>query len=75
MDFRKVQPDFDAAEMGTFGADGRGDSGAEMAGWADIATQLGMHFAELGNLVHGRIVDFLLRIEAGAHGPFVKEME
>ena len=34
-----------------------------------------MDFAELGDFVHGGVVDFFLGVEAGAHGPFVEEME
>ena len=61
--------------MGAFCADGRGDAGAEMAGRADVARELRMNFAELGDFVHGGLVDFFLSVEAGAHGPFVEEME
>ena len=71
----EVEPDFYAAEVGAFGADGGGDAGAEMAGWADVAGELRMDFAELGDFVHGGGVDFFLGVEAGAHGPFVEEME
>ena len=34
-----------------------------------------MDFAELGDFVERGAVDFLLGVEAGAHGPFVEEME
>ncbi len=61
--------------MGAFGADGRSDAGANVAGRADVASEFGMDFAELGELVHGGLVDFFLCVEAGAHGPFVDEME
>src|ERR1700756_3262915 len=71
----EVEPDFYAAEVGAFGADGRGDAGAEMAGRADVAGELGVDFAELGDFVHGGCVDFFLGVEAGSHGPFVEEME
>ena len=37
--------------------------------------ELGMDLAELGDFVHARGVDFFLGVEAGAHGPFVEEME
>src|SRR5208337_3365753 len=71
----EVEPDFYAAEVGAFGANGGGDAGAKVAGRADVAGELGMDFAELGDLVHGGVVDFFLGVEAGAHGPFVEEME
>ena len=71
----EVEPDFYAAEVGAFGADGGGDVGAEMAGGADVFGELGMDLAELGDFVHAGGVDFFLGVEAGAHGPFVKEME
>src|SRR5579872_1793295 len=71
----EVEPDFDAAEGGAFGADGGGDVGAEVAGGADVFCELGMDLAELGDFVHARGVDFFLGVEAGAHGPFVEEME
>src|SRR6266550_3349882 len=59
-DVRKVEPDFDTAEVGAFGADGGGDAGAEVAGRTDVAGEFGMDFAELGEFVHGGLVDFLL---------------
>ena len=34
-----------------------------------------MDFAELGEFVHRGLIDFFLGVEAGAHGPFVDEME
>ena len=34
-----------------------------------------MDLAELGDFVHAGGVDFFLGVEAGAHGPFVEEME
>ncbi len=34
-----------------------------------------MDFAELGDFVERGFVYFLLGVEAGAHGPFVEEME
>jgi hypothetical protein len=71
----EVEPDFYAAEVGAFGADGSGDVGAEMAGGADVFCELGVDLAELGDFVHARGVDFFLSVEAGAHGPFVEEME
>ena len=37
--------------------------------------ELGMDLAELGDFVHAGGVDFFLGVEAGAHGPFVEEME
>src|SRR5438128_6587284 len=74
-DVGKVEPDFDAAEVGALGADGSGDAGAEMAGRADVASEFGVDFAELGDFVHGGLVDFFLGVKAGAHGPFVQEME
>ena len=71
----EVEPDLYAAEVGAFGADGGGDVGAEMARRADKFGELGMDFAELGDFVHAGGVDFFLGVEAGAHGPFVEEME
>src|SRR6266850_3717939 len=74
-DVGEVEPDFDAAEVGAFGADGGGDAGADVARGADVASEFGVDFAELGEFVHGSLVDFFLGVEAGAHGPFVEEME
>ena len=34
-----------------------------------------MDFAELGYFVEGGSVNFFLGVEAGAHSPFVEEME
>ena len=74
-DVGEVEPDFYAAEVGTFGADRCGDASANMAGRADVARELRMDFAELGYFIKRRFVDFFLSVEAGAHGPFVEEME
>src|SRR5215471_14959762 len=46
-----------------------------MAGRANIPRKLRMDFAELGDFVHRSAVDFFLRVEAGAHRPFMEEME
>src|SRR5712692_9691392 len=74
-DVGEVEPDFDAAEVRALGADGSGDAGAEMAGRADVTGEFGVDFAELGDFVHGGLIDFFLGVEAGAHGPFVEKME
>src|ERR1700740_588610 len=74
-DVGEVLPDFYAAEVGAFGADGRGDAGAKVAGRSDVTRELGMNFAELGDFVEGGFVDFFLRVEAGTHGPFVERVE
>jgi hypothetical protein len=71
----EVEPDFNAAKVGAFGADGGGDVGAEVARGADVFGELGMDLAELGDFIHARGVDFFLGVEAGAHGPFVEEMK
>src|SRR5271167_1260276 len=71
----EVEPDFYAAEVGAFGAVGGGDVGAEAAGGGVVFGVLGVGLAELGDFVHARGVDFVLGVEAGAHGPFVEEME
>jgi len=71
----EVEPDFYAAEVRAFGADGGGDVGAEVAGGANVFGELGMDLAELGDLIHAGGVDFFLGVEAGAHGPFVEEVE
>ena len=34
-----------------------------------------MDFADLRDFVHGGVVNFFLRVETGAHGPFVEEMQ
>src|SRR6266436_9423956 len=74
-DVGEVEPDFDAAEVGAFGADGRGDAGADVAGRADVASEFVVDFVELSDFIHGGLVDFFLGVEAGAHGPFVDEMQ
>jgi len=50
-DVGEVQPDFYAAEVGAFGADGGGDAGAEVAGRTDVFGELGMDLAELGDFI------------------------
>jgi len=49
--------------MGSFGADGRGDTGADVAWRADVAHEFWMDFAELGDFVHGGLVDFFLALK------------
>src|SRR5260370_21688646 len=71
----EVEPDFYAAEVRALGADGCGDAGSKVARGTDIASKLRVDFAELGDFVEGGLVDFFLGVEAGAHGPFVEEME
>src|ERR1700689_2551125 len=71
----KIEPDFYAAEVRAFGADGSGDSGAQNAGWADVTRELRKNFADLRDLVHRRLVNLFLGVEAGAHGPFVEQMK
>ena len=75
MSVGEVEPDFNAAEVGAFGADGGGDVGAEMAGGADVFGELGVDLAELGNFVHAGGIDFFLGVEAGAHRPFVEKVQ
>ena len=75
LDVGKIEPDFDAAEVGAFGANGGGDAGADMARRANVACEFGLNFAKLGNFVHGGLIDFFLGVEAGTHGPLVDEME
>src|SRR6202171_1704309 len=75
VDVGEVEPDFYAPEVRAFGADGCGDAGADRAGRADVAGELRVDFAELGDFVERGTVDFSLGVEAGAHGPFVEEME
>src|SRR5580698_8832550 len=71
----KIESDFYAAEVRAFGADGRGDSGAQDARWADVTRELREDFTDLSHFVHGGFVDFFLGVEAGAHGPFVEQVE
>src|SRR5579863_9473550 len=68
----KIEPDFDAAEVRPFRADRGGYVRAQMARRADVFCQLRMHFAQLRDFIHGSRVNFFLRVEARAHGPFVK---
>ena len=75
LDVGEVQPDFYTAEVRAFGADGSGDACAEVARWTDKFGELGMDFAELRDFIERGLIDFLLGVEAGAHGPFMEEME
>src|ERR1700739_2372953 len=75
LDVRKVQPYFYAAEVGAFGANGSADAGSEVGGGTDVFGPMLMDLAELGDFVERGLVDLFLGVEAGAHGPFVKEME
>src|SRR5208337_707634 len=71
----EIEPDFYAAEVGAFGANGSGDAGAEVAGRADVASEFGLNGAKLRDFVHGGVVDLFLGVEARAHGPFVEQVE
>src|SRR5277367_3028731 len=75
VDVGEVEPDFYAAEVRAFGADGGGDSCTDVAGWSDVPRELRVDFAELCDFVHRGAVDFFLGVETGAHGPFVEKME
>src|SRR3974377_1275003 len=75
LDVGKIEPDFHTAEVRALGANGRGDSCAQMAWWADVSGKLGLYLSEVRNFIHRGVVDFLLRVEAGAHGPFVQKVE
>ena len=48
----KVEPDFYAAEVGAFSANGGSDIGAEVARGPDVPGELRVDFAELGDFVH-----------------------
>src|SRR5450432_2573357 len=69
-----IEPDFYAAEVRAFGADGGRDAGADVAGRADVAGEFGLDGAELVEFVHGGFVDFFLSVEASAQGPFMGRM-
>jgi hypothetical protein len=71
----EIGPDFYAAEVGAFGADGSGDPGAEIARGADVTREFGEHFADLFDFLDGGLVDFFLGVEAGAHRPFVEKVQ
>ena len=74
-DVGEVEPDFDAAEVRAFGADGRRDADTKIAGRTNIASEFGLKLAELSDFLHRGLVDFFLGVEAGAHRPFVMKME
>src|SRR2546425_3222616 len=61
--------------MRAFRADGRGDACAKMTGRADESCNFRVDLAELGDLFQGCLVNFFLRVEAGAHGPFVEQVK
>src|ERR1700730_1664745 len=67
----EIKPHLYTAKVRTFSTDRRRDSGAHVTGRPDVPRELRMYFAELRQFVHGCPVDFLLCIEAGAHGPFM----
>jgi hypothetical protein len=43
----KIGPDFDAAEVGAFGADGSGNSGAKITGRTDVSPEFRENLADL----------------------------
>jgi len=61
--------------VGAFGANRGGDACAEVARRTDKFGELGMDFAELRDFIERGLIDFFLCVEAGAHGPFMQEME
>jgi len=74
-DVGKVEPDFDAAIVGTLGANGGGDVGAEIARRSHVFGDLRVDFSELCQFIHRGLKNLFLCVEAGAHGPFVEEVE
>src|SRR5207249_7410460 len=72
---RKATPDRHAAEMLALGAGGRDAAGAQDARGPHVPGEARVEGAELVELVHGGAVDLLLRVEAGAHYPLVREVE
>src|SRR3970040_395377 len=75
LDIGKILPDFDAAKMGTIGADGGGDPGADVTRRAEPAGNFRMDAADLLKLIHRSQIDFFLGVEAGPHRPLVEQME
>ena len=57
------------------GADGSGDSGAEIARRTDVTREFGEHFAHLFHFFDGGLIDLFLGVEAGAHRPFVEKVK
>src|SRR5438094_144676 len=74
-DVGEVEPDFYAAKVGAFGADGSGDTCAKVARRADKFRELWMDFLKLRDFVKRGLVDFFLSVKAGAHGPFVEKVK
>ena len=75
LDFWKFLPDLHAAEVRAFGADGRGDSGADVARRPEVSSERRKRGADLLDLFHRGLVNLLLRVEAGAHRPLVQQMQ
>src|SRR5580700_7316319 len=71
----EIKPHLYTAKVRTLGTDRRRDSGAHVTGRPDVPRELRMYFAELRQFNHGSTVDLFLRIEAGAHGPFMRKMK
>src|SRR5579864_7261075 len=69
LDIGELLPHFDAAEMRSLGTDGCGDARPHITGRTDVAGQFGERRPHLRHFLHGGLINLLLRIEAGAHGP------
>jgi signal transduction histidine kinase len=75
LDRGKALPHLDSAKMRSFGADRRCDGRSQIARGAEVAADGGIERAHLFDFLNRRRIDFLLRIEAGPHGPFVQQMQ
>src|SRR5438094_10634345 len=73
-DVGEVEPDFYAAKVGAFGADGSGDTCAKVARRADKFRELWMDFLKLRDFVKRGLVDFFLGVKVDAHGPCVEKV-
>ena len=75
VDIRKIEPDFHAAEVRTFGADRCGNSRANVARRTDDSARNRESCADLSNFFQRCLINLFLGVEAGPHGPFMQQMQ
>src|SRR5580704_16969517 len=74
LDVREVEPDLYSTEARTFRADGRGNSGAKMAGRPDVPREFRKYRANLFDLFDGGLIDLFLRGTSGLPAIFAPEL-
>src|ERR1700722_7373930 len=74
-DVWEIEPDFHAAEMRAFRADGSRNPRPQIAWRTDIPPERRQRPAHLLDLFNRSLINLFLRIETRAHGPFMQQVQ